>query len=184
MEISGRFISSELLDTGQFDPGPALRHRYNGQMRFGSTQDNADAASGPKKCQATSKGAKPAAPGKGKITLLKFTLPMVPGGQAILATTPCLVLGQEMSMVTRGLQYSTRMSGSLGEGGGLLSSSGTKPLCSVWTGAETVVVVLGHWLRAVVVAGPLVVLVLAVVDSLATVVGRVVVLVVVVVVST
>lgn len=45
---------------------------------------------------------------------------MVPGGQGILATIPCLVLGQDMSIITRGLQYSTLMLGSLEEGGALL----------------------------------------------------------------
>lgn len=108
---------------------------------------------------------------------------MVPGGHGILATTPCLVLGQEMSIITRGLQYSSRMLGSFEEGGGLSSSSGIDPFIGVWTGADTVVVVLGHCTAAVVVAGILVVVVLAVEDNLATVVGRVVVLVVVVVVS-
>ena len=99
-------------------------------------------------------------------------------------TMPCLVLGQEMSIMTRGLQYSTLMLGSLEEGGALSSSSsGTKPSSSVWTGAATVDVVRGHWAIAVVVAGILVVVVLAVVVVMVTVVGRVVVLVVMVVVS-
>lgn len=95
---------------------------------------------------------------------------------------PCLVLGQEMSITTRGLQYSTLMLGSLEEGGDLSSSSGIKPSTSVWTGA-TVDVVLGHWATAVVVAGIFVVVILAVVDVMVTVVGRVVVLVTAVVVS-
>lgn len=108
---------------------------------------------------------------------------MVPGGHGILDTIPCLVLGQEMSIITRGLQYSTLMLGSLEEGGALSSSSGTKPSTGVWTGATTVDVVRGHWAIAVVVAGVLVVVVLAVVVVMVTVVGRVVVLVVIVVVS-
>lgn len=88
-----------------------------------------------------------------------------------------------MSIITRGLQYSTLMLGSLEEGGALSLSSGTKPSTSVWAGATTVDVVRGHWANAVVVAGTLVVVVLVVVVVMVTVVGRVVVLVVVVVVS-
>lgn len=112
-----------------------------------------------------------------------LTVPMVPGGHGILDTMPCLVLGQEMSIITRGLQYSTLMLGSLEEGGALLSSSGTNPSTRVWTGAITVDVVRGHWAIAGVVAGILVVVVLAVVVVIVRVVGRVVVLVVIVVVS-
>lgn len=108
---------------------------------------------------------------------------MVPGGHGIFDTMPCLVLGQEMSIITRGLQYSTLMFGSLEEGGDLSSSSGTKPSTWVWTGAMTVDVVRGHCAIAAVVAGILVVVVLAVVVVSAGVVGRVVVLVVMVVVS-
>lgn len=108
---------------------------------------------------------------------------MVPGGQGILATTPCLVLGQEMSIIIRGLQYSTLMLGSWEEGGAPSSSSGIKPSTSVWTGVATVCAVRGHWATAGVVAGILVVVVLAVVVVIVTVVGRVVVLVVEVVVS-
>ena len=108
---------------------------------------------------------------------------MVPGGQSILATTPCLVLGQEMSIITSGLQYSTRMLGSLEEGGALSSSSGAKPSNAVRAGATTFEVVRGHWAPAAVVAGILVVVVLATVDVMVTVVGRVVLLAVVVVVS-
>lgn len=111
---------------------------------------------------------------------------MVPGGHGILATRPCLVLGQDMSIISRGLQYSTLMLGSLEEGGALSSwssSSGTKPSTSVWTGDTTVDVVRGHGAKAVVVAGLLVVVVLVVVVVAVTVVGRVVVRVVVVVVS-
>lgn len=108
---------------------------------------------------------------------------MVPGGQGILDTMPCLVLGQEMSIITRGLQYSTLMLGSLEEGAALSSSSGTKPFTSVWTWDATVDVVRGHWAIAVVVPGILVVVVLADVVVRVTVVGRVVVLVAVVVVS-
>lgn len=73
-----------------------------------------------------------------------YTLPMVPGGQAILATAPCLVFDQEMSIITRGLQYSTLMLGSLEEGGDLSSSSGTKLWTMVWAGATKVDVGLGH----------------------------------------
>lgn len=112
----------------------------------------------------------------------KGTLPIDPAGQDILATTPCLVFGQEMSIITRGLQYSTLTLGSLEEGGALSSSSGVKPSTSVWTGAGAVDVVRGHWAAAAVVAGALVVVVLAVVVVMVTVVGRVVVLMVVVVV--
>lgn len=111
------------------------------------------------------------------------TLPVVPGGHGILDIKPCLVLGQEMSIITRGLQYSTLMLGSLEEAGALSSSSGTKPSTGVWAGATTVVVVRGHWAITVVVAGILVVVVLAVVVVMVIVVGRVVVLVVMVVVS-
>ena len=108
---------------------------------------------------------------------------MVPGGQGILATKPCLVLGQEMSIITRGLQYSTLMVGSLEEGGALSSPPGTKPSTRVWTGEGTVDVVRGRWATAAVVAGILIVVVLVVVVVMVTVVGRAVVLVVVVVVS-
>lgn len=110
---------------------------------------------------------------------------MVPGGQGILATTPCLVLGQEMSIITMGLQYSTLMLGSLEEGGALssLSWSGSKPSTSVWAGTTIVDVVRGHWAIAVVVDGILAVVVLAVVVVKEAVVCRVVVLVVMVVVS-
>lgn len=109
---------------------------------------------------------------------------MVPVGQDILATTPCLVLGQEMSIITRGLQYSTLTLGSLDEGGARSLSSGVRPSAGVWAGAAVVDVVCGHWAAgAVVVAGALVVVALAVVVVImATVVGRVVVLRVVVVV--
>lgn len=113
-----------------------------------------------------------------------YTLPMVPGGQGILATIPCLVLGQDMSIITMGLQYSTLTLGSLEDDGTLLSSSsGTKPSTSVWTRATTVDVVRSHGAKAVVVAGLLVVVVLAVEVVMVTVVGRVVARVVVVVVS-
>lgn len=100
-----------------------------------------------------------------------------------MVTMPCLVFGQEMSIIIRGLQYSTLTVGSLEEGGNLSSSSGTKPSTSVWTGGATVDVVLGHWATAVVVVVILVVVILAVVDVMVTVVGRVVVLVTAVEVS-
>lgn len=108
---------------------------------------------------------------------------MVPGGHRILDTIPCLVLGQEMSIITRGLQYSTPMLGSLEDGGLRSSSSGTAPSDGVWAGAAIVDVVRGHGATAVVVAGIFVVVVLDVVVVMVTVVGRVVVLVVMVVVS-
>ena len=71
-------------------------------------------------------------------------LPIVPGGQGILETMPCLVLGHDTSIIMRGLQCSTVMGGSLEEGGALVSSPGTKFSTSVWTGATTVDVVLGQ----------------------------------------
>lgn len=114
-------------------------------------------------------------------------LPMDPDGQGILATTPCLVRGQDMSIITRGLQNSTLTLGSLDEGGALSStsssSSGTSPSTRVWTRATTVDVVRGHGATAVVVAGLPVVVALAVVVVIVTVGGRVVARVVVVVVS-
>lgn len=106
---------------------------------------------------------------------------MVPGGQGIVATMPCLVLGQEMSIITKGLQFSTRILGNCEEGGALFSSSGRKPSIDVWTGATTVDVVRGHRAIAFVVAGILVVVVLADVVVMVPVVGRVVLLVVMVV---
>lgn len=108
---------------------------------------------------------------------------MLPGGQGILATMPCLVLGQEMSIITSGLQYSTLMLGSLDEGGARLSSSGSKPFTGVRAGAAIVGVVRGRGATAVVVAGILVEVVLVVVVVMVTVECRVVVLIVVVVVS-
>ncbi len=113
----------------------------------------------------------------------KSTLPMVPTGHGILDIMPCLVLGQEMSIIIRGLQYSTLMFGSLEEGGDPASSSGIKPSTNVWTGATTVDVVRGHSGIAAVVAGTLVVVVLAVVVVVVAGVCRVVVRVVMVVVS-
>lgn len=108
---------------------------------------------------------------------------MVPDGQGILATVPCLVLGQLMSIVTSGLQYSTLMLGSFEDGGAPSSSSGSEASMSVWTGAAIVDVVRGHWATAVVVKGILVVVIRIVVDVGLTVEVRVVVLVVEVVVS-
>lgn len=72
------------------------------------------------------------------------TLPIVPGGHDTLDTRPCLVLGQDTSIITRGLQYSTLIVGSLEDGGALLSSSGAKPSTSVWMGAAAVDVVRGQ----------------------------------------
>lgn len=109
---------------------------------------------------------------------------MVPGGQGIFAIIPCLVRGQDMSIITSGLQYSTLMLGSLEEGGAFSSSSsGAKPSTSVWTRATTVDVVRCHGATVVVVAGMLVVVVLDVVVVMETVVGLVVVRDAVVVVS-
>lgn len=62
-----------------------------------------------------------------------------------MTPVPCLVLGQETSIITRGLQYSTLMLGSLEEGGPLLcSSSGSRPPTSVCTRGDAVEVVRGH----------------------------------------
>lgn len=104
---------------------------------------------------------------------------MVPGGQGILATTPCPVLGQEMSNMTSGLQYSTLTLGSLEEGGNRSSSPVPRRPTGVWArggpGAPVEEV-------AVVVVTNLLVPVLTAV-KVTVVVGRVVVLVAVVVVS-
>lgn len=94
---------------------------------------------------------------------------MVPEGQGILATVPCLVLGQVMSTVTRGLQYSTLMFGSFEDGGAPSLYSGSKASMSVWTGATIEDVVCGHWTTAVVVDGILVVVVRVNVDVRVTV---------------
>lgn len=108
---------------------------------------------------------------------------MVPDGQGILAKVPCLVLGQFMSIITSGLQYSTLMLGSFEDGDIPSSSSGSKASMSVRTGATIVDVVRDHWATAVVVEGILVVVIRIVVDVGLTVEVRVVVLVVDVVVS-
>lgn len=108
---------------------------------------------------------------------------MVPDGQGILATVPCLVLGQAMSTVARGLQYSTLVFGSFEDGGAPSLYSGSKASMSVWTGDASVDVVRGHWTTAVVVKGILVVVVRVNVDVRVTVEVWAVVLVVEVVVS-
>lgn len=69
---------------------------------------------------------------------------MVPDGHGILDIVPCLVLGQETSIITKGVQYSTLMVGSLEDDGTWSSSSGTKPSMKVCTGAAAVVVVRGQ----------------------------------------
>lgn len=108
---------------------------------------------------------------------------MVPDGQGILTTVPCLVFGQAMSIITKGLQYSTLMFGSLEEGRAPSSSSGSKAFTSVCIGDGVVVVMCGHTATAVIVAGILVVVVLVVVVVRVTVTGRVVVLIVEVMLS-
>lgn len=107
---------------------------------------------------------------------------MVPGGHGILETVPSLVLGQETSIISRGLQESTLAVGALGEGDPAPSSSGSQP-SAVWTGAAAVVVVFGQWTAGRVLAGVFVVVLLLVVVVMATVAGRPVVRLVTVVVS-
>ena len=59
--------------------------------------------------------------------LYRRTIPMVPGGQGCLATSPWRVFGQLMSDITMGLQYSMPMLGSLEDGDDLVLTSGTLP---------------------------------------------------------
>lgn len=69
---------------------------------------------------------------------------MVPDGHGILDTVPCLVLGQDTSIITRGVQDSTLMVGSLEEDKTWSSSSGTRFSARVGRGAAAVVVVRGQ----------------------------------------
>lgn len=91
-----------------------------------------------------------------------------------------MVLGQETSSNSRGLQESALAAGTLAEGDS--SSSGSRP-SAVWTGPAAVVVVRAQWTTGFVVATVLVVVLRPVVVVMATVAGRAVVRVVTVVVS-
>lgn len=99
-----------------------------------------------------------------------------------MANVPCFVLGQDTSIITSGLQYSTLRFGSLAVAGAALTSSCSKSSKTVWYGSTTADVVRGDWTTKGVVAGTLVVVVLDVVVVVVTG-GLVEVLVVVVVVS-
>lgn len=69
---------------------------------------------------------------------------MVPDGHGILDTVPCLVLGQETSIITRGVQDSILVGGSLDEVRTWSSLSGTRFSTTVGRGVAAVVVVRGQ----------------------------------------
>lgn len=85
-----------------------------------------------------------------------------------MANVPCFVLGQDTSIITSGLQYSTLRFGSLAVAGAALTSSCSKSSKTVWYGSTTADVVRGDWTTKGVVAGTLVVVVLDVVVVVVT----------------
>lgn len=69
---------------------------------------------------------------------------MVPDGHGILDKVPCLVLGQDTSIITKGVQDSSLVVGSRDEYKTWSSSSGTRFSTRVVRGAAAVVVVRGQ----------------------------------------
>lgn len=69
---------------------------------------------------------------------------MVPDGHGILDMVPCLVLGQDTSIITRGVQDSTLVVGSLEEDRTWSSLPGTRFSTRVCSEAAAVLVVRGQ----------------------------------------